>query len=183
MAGVEERFSLGEVLISREQIERRAAEIGEQITQDFLGEEVTFVGILRGAVLWMSEVLKSVNLMTEIDFMAVSSYGAATKSSGIVKINKDLESSITGKNVIIVEDIVDSGITLNYLREYMLAQQPRSLKICTLLDKPAGRKVPIEVDYIGFAVDPVFIVGYGLDVDQAYRNLPYITSVVEKEQA
>jgi hypoxanthine phosphoribosyltransferase len=175
-----EIYALDEVIISEEEIEQRAAEIAAEISRDFAGEPVIFVGILRGAVMWMSEVLKNVDLIAEIDFMAVSSYGAATKSSGVVKINKDLESSITGKNVIIVEDIVDSGTTLNYLKEYLLTHEPKALKICTLLNKPSGRKTEIQVDYVGFTVGDVFIVGYGLDVDQCYRNLPYITSVSKR---
>ena len=173
------RYQLGDILITREAIEARAREIGGQISEDFAGEEVVFVGILRGAVMWLSEMLKSVDLISEVDFMAVSSYGAATKSSGVVRINKDLDTSIKEKNVVIVEDIVDSGVTLNYLKEYMTAMGPRSLRICTLLDKPARRRVQINVDYTGFVVEDVFIVGYGLDVDQRYRNLPYITSVTE----
>ena len=173
---------LNDVIISRDDIEKRAAEIGRQITEDYRGKEVMFVGILRGAVMWLSEMLKSVDLLAEIDFMAVSSYGAATKSSGVVKIMKDLEADIAGKNIIIVEDIVDSGTTLNYLREYLMSRRPASLRICALLDKPEGRKIPINVDYVGFQVGNVFIVGYGLDMDQKFRNLPYITSVTEIDQ-
>lgn len=172
-------IELGEVLITQEQIEKRAAEIGAQITEDYKGEEIYVIGILKGAVMWMSDVLKHIDLPARIDFMAVSSYGASTKSSGVVKINKDLDDSVEGRHVIIMEDIVDSGITLNYLKEYLNGMKPKSLKICTLLDKPEGRKKDINVDYIGFEVGHVFIVGFGLDFDQRYRNLPYITSVVE----
>lgn len=172
-------LELGETLITQEQIEKRAVEIGQNITADYKGEEVYVIGILKGAVMWMSDVLKHIDLPTRIDFMAVSSYGASTKSSGVVKINKDLDDSVEGRNVIIMEDIVDSGITLNYLKEYLMGMSPKSLKICTLLDKPKGRKKEIDVDYIGFEVDDVFIVGFGLDFDQRYRNLPYITSVNE----
>ena len=153
----------------------KAAEIGAQIEKDFAGEEVVLIGILRGAVLWMGDIMKNVNLDMIIDFMAVSSYGSSTKSSGVVKINKDLDTNISGKNVIIVEDIVDSGTTLNYLKEYLQNHDAKCVKICTLLDKPEGRRVDIDVDYIGFTVDDRFIVGYGLDFDQKYRNLPYIT--------
>lgn len=172
-------LELDEIIISREEIEKRAAEIGSQITEDYNGEEVYVIGILKGAVMWMSDVLKSIDLPTRIDFMAVSSYGASTKSSGVVKINKDLDASVEDKNVIIMEDIVDSGVTLNYLKEYLHGMNPKSIKICTLLDKPAGRKKDIDVDYVGFEVDDVFIVGFGLDFDQRYRNLPYITSIKE----
>ncbi|MDR0357033.1 MAG: hypoxanthine phosphoribosyltransferase [Clostridiales Family XIII bacterium] len=173
-------YAIGDVIISRSEIEKRAEEIGRRISEDFAGEEVTLIGILRGAVMWMSQILKSVDLDARVDFMAVSSYGAATKSSGIVKINKDLDDSIVGKNAIIVEDIVDSGVTLNYLKEYLLGMNPKSLRICSLLDKPSGRKIPMDLDYVGFEVGDVFIVGYGLDVNQRFRNLPYITSVTEK---
>ncbi|MCI7300372.1 MAG: hypoxanthine phosphoribosyltransferase, partial [Clostridia bacterium] len=126
-------------------------------------------------VLWMGDIMKNVDLDMIIDFMAVSSYGASTKSSGVVKIIKDLDSDIEGKNVIIVEDIVDSGTTLNYLKHYLQNRNTKSVRICTLLNKPAGRRVEIDVDYIGFEVDDRFIVGYGLDFDQRYRNLPYIS--------
>lgn len=167
--------TIGTVMITREEIEAKAAEIGAQITSDYAGKDIILVGILRGAVMWMADVMKSVNLDMVIDFMAVSSYGAATKSSGVVKINKDLDTDIAGKDVIIVEDIVDSGVTLNYLMGYFESRGAASVRICALLDKPEGRRVDINVDYIGFTVDDRFIVGYGLDFDQKYRNLPYIT--------
>ncbi len=170
---------IGTVMITQQEIYDRAAEIGKMIEEDFKGEPIVMVGILRGAVLWMADIMKSVDLEMTIDFMAVSSYGSATKSSGIVKINKDLDTDIAGKNVIIVEDIVDSGTTLNYLKGYFESRAAKVVKICTLLDKPAGRKVDIDVDYIGFTVDDRFIVGYGLDYDQKYRNLPYISFLEE----
>ena len=168
---------VGTTIITEEQILKRAKEIGAQITEDFKGEEVLFVGILKGAVLWLSDVIKNVHLDTKIDFMAVSSYGAETKTTGVVRIMMDLDTSIEGKNVIIVEDIVDSGITLNYLKGYLLGRNPKSLKICTLLDKKDGRRTEVDVDYVGFEVDDIFIVGYGLDYDQKFRNLPYITYI------
>lgn len=167
--------TIGTVMITQEQINEKAAEIARKIEADFAGEEIILVGILRGAVLWMADIMKNVNLDMQIDFMACSSYGSAKKSSGVVKINKDLDTDIEGKNVIIVEDIVDSGTTLNYLKGYLENRKAKNVKICTLLDKPEGRKVEIDVDYIGFTVDDRFIVGYGLDYDQKYRNLPYIT--------
>ena len=162
-------------MITQEQILAKAEEIGRKITDDFQGEEIVLIGILRGAVLWMADIMKAIHLDMTIDFMAVSSYGAATKSSGIVKINKDLDTDIEGKSVVVVEDIVDSGVTLNYLKGYFESRGAKKVSICTLLDKPAGRRVDIDVDYIGFTVDDRFIVGYGLDYDQRYRNLPYIT--------
>lgn len=169
------RDTIGTIMINQEEILAKAEEIGHRITEDFKGEEVVLVGILRGAVLWMADIMKNVDLDMTIDFMAVSSYGAATKSSGVVKINKDLDTDIDGKNVIIVEDIVDSGVTLNYLKGYFESRGASCIRICTLLDKPEGRRIEIDVDYIGFTVDDRFIVGYGLDFDQKYRNLPYIT--------
>ena len=171
--------TIGTVMITQEQINKRAAEIGAEIEKDFAGEEVVLVGILRGAVLWMGDIMKNVSLDMNIDFMAVSSYGASTKSSGVVKINKDLDTVIEGRNVIIVEDIVDSGVTLNYLKQYMEGMNPKAVKICTLLDKPSGRRAEIDVDYIGFTVEDRFIIGYGLDYDQKYRNLPYISYLQE----
>lgn len=171
--------TVGTVLITQEQINDKAAEIGRRIEEDFKGEPIVLVGILRGAVLWMADIMKNVNLDMVIDFMSVSSYGSSTKSSGIVRIIKDLDTDIEGKNVIIVEDIVDSGRTLSYLKTYFENRDAKSVKICTLLDKPSGRKVEIDVDYIGFTVDDIFIVGYGLDYDQKYRNLPYISYLEE----
>ena len=176
MAG---NYSIGEIMIDQEQIFKRAAEIGKAITEDFEGQEVLMIGILKGAVLWMADLVKQIGLNVYLDFMAVSSYGASTKSTGAVKIVKDLDIPIEGKNVIIVEDIVDSGITLNYLKNYLLAMKPKSLRICTLLDKPSGRRIDIDVDYIGFTVEDKFIVGYGLDYNQSYRNFPYITCLVD----
>ena len=167
--------TIGTIMITQEEILQKAKEIGLRITQEFEGEEIVMVGILRGAVLWMADLMKNIGLDMTIDFMAVSSYGGAKKSSGVVKINKDLDTDIEGKSVIIVEDIVDSGVTLNYLRGYFVSRGAKVVKICSLLDKPDGRRVDIDVDYIGFTVDDRFIVGYGLDYDQRYRNLPYIT--------
>ncbi|MDR2089346.1 MAG: hypoxanthine phosphoribosyltransferase [Clostridiales Family XIII bacterium] len=179
MARNEKRYRLGRVLITEEEIRGRAAEIGRRISEDFAGEEILAVGILKGAVLWMSDVVKNISLPVRLDFMAVSSYGASTQSSGVVRILKDLDSAIEGKNILLVEDIVDSGTTLNYLREVLLHREPKALRICALLDKPTGRRVAIRADYVGFTVEDMFIVGYGLDVNQRYRNLPYITSVEE----
>jgi hypoxanthine phosphoribosyltransferase len=167
--------TIGTVMITQDEIQAKAREIGKKITEDYSGKQIVLVGILRGAVLWMADIMKSVDLDMTIDFMAVSSYGAATRSSGVVKINKDLDTDIEGKDVIIVEDIVDSGVTLNYLKGYFESRGASSVRICSLLDKPAGRRIDIDVDYIGFTVDDRFIVGYGLDYDQRYRNLPYIT--------
>lgn len=173
---MEHKAAIGTIMISQEQIKQRAAEIGRQISEDYHGEELLLVGILKGAVMWMSDIMKNIdNLNAAIDFMALSSYGSSTKTSGVVKINKDLDVDIEGKHVIIVEDIVDSGITLNYLKGYLANRKPKSVKICALLDKPAGRKIDLEADYIGFTVEDKFIIGYGLDYNQKYRQLPYIS--------
>jgi hypoxanthine phosphoribosyltransferase len=167
--------TIGNVMITQDEILEKAKIIGKQITEEFRGEEIVMVGILRGAVLWMADLMKCVELDMTIDFMAVSSYGAATKSSGVVKINKDLDVNIDGRDIIIVEDIVDSGVTLSYLEGYLKSRGAASIRLCSLLDKPEGRRVDIQADYVGFTVDDRFIVGYGLDYDQRYRNLPYIT--------
>ena len=165
------------IIFTREQIEGRAAEIGQKITSDYHGKDVLLVGILTGCVMWLAEVMKSIDLDTSLDFMYVSSYGSATRSSGIVKIIKDLTMDIEDRHVIIVEDIIDSGLTLDYLFQYLKGHKPASLKICAMLDKPSGRRVEIKADYVGFLAPPVFLVGYGLDANHKYRNLPFITSV------
>ena len=171
---------VGSVMISGEEIAERAKEIGKQISDDFGDEELLLVGILKGAVMWMTDVMKNIdNPNTTIDFMAVSSYGSATKTSGVVKINKDLDTDIEGKNVIIVEDIVDSGTTIHYLMSYLENRNPKSVKVCALLDKPSGRKIDLKADYVGFTVGDKFIIGYGLDYVQKYRQLPYISCLDE----
>lgn len=175
----EKEYAFGEVLISEKQLAERIAELGREITADFDGQEVLMVGILKGSVPFLADLIRRVELDVKIDFMSVSSYGASTKSSGVVRILKDLDTGVEGRNVIIVEDIVDSGLTLQYLKEYLSGRRPKSLKICTLLDKPEGRKVVIEPDYKCFTVGNQFIVGYGLDYDQQYRNLPYISCLIE----
>lgn len=167
--------AVGEIMITQEQIDERAKELGAQITRDYAGEELVMVCILKGAVLWMGDIMKHVRLDTVIDFMTASSYGASRESSGVVTIKKDLDCDIKGKPVLLVEDIVDSGITLNYLKRNLQERGAKSVRICTLLDKPSGRKTDIRADYVGFEVEDKFIVGYGLDFNQKYRNLPYIS--------
>ncbi|MBE5817558.1 MAG: hypoxanthine phosphoribosyltransferase [Clostridiales bacterium] len=161
----------GEVIISREQIQQRVRELGAQITKDYEGKKLLLVGILNGCVYFMTDLSREIDLMLQIDFMVVSSYGASTKTSGVVKIVKDLNRSIEGYDVLLVEDIIDSGLTLSYLKEYLSARNPNSIKIVTLIDKPEGRKIDIKADYVGFNVPNEFIIGYGLDYAENYRNL------------
>jgi len=165
---------IGKILFTKEQIEARAAEIGRQIYDDYNGEPVYLIGTLRGAVVWMADLMKNIVNDAEIDFVMASSYGSGTTTSGVVKIKKDLEGDIYDKNVIIIEDIVDTGTTLKYLKEHLADRNPKSIRICTLLDKPSRRIADIEADYIGFSIDNLFVIGYGLDYDQKYRNLPYV---------
>ena len=168
-------------MLSEEQIAKKVVELAKRIEKDFEGEELLVVGILKGASIFVSDLIRKVNLDVNIDFMSVSSYGNGTQSSGIVKILKDLDVNIEGKNVLIVEDIIDSGLTLSNLVETLKTRNPKSLKLCTLLDKPQRRTVNIPVDYVGFVIEDKFIVGYGIDYAEKYRNLPYI-GVVEDVQ-
>ena len=167
------KYSFEEVLISKEELAAKVAELGAQISKDYEGEELFLIGILKGSVPFMADLMRAITLDVEMDFMSVSSYGSGTKSSGVVRILKDLDSDIAGKNVLIVEDIIDSGLTLAYLKEYLAKRNP------TMLSKPARRKADLEADYTGFVIDDKFIVGYGLDIDQKYRNLPYISWIKE----
>ena len=162
------------VLLSEEEVDRRIKEIGEQITKDYEGKNIHLICVLKGGVFFMCELAKRIKVPVSMDFMAISSYGADTKSSGVIKIVKDLDESITGKDVLVVEDIVDSGRTLSYLLEMLKDRKPNSLRLCTLLDKPDRRVIDVDVDYTGFAIPDEFVVGYGLDYAQKYRNLPYI---------
>lgn len=173
------------VLISEEELSAKVAELAEQISSDYAGKTVLVVTLLKGGVMFSVDLMRKLTVPVEIDFMSVSSYGAAAKSSGIVKVEKDLDSSIKGKDVLLVEDIIDSGLTLNYVREMLMAREPASLKICTILDKPSRRKTQVLVDYTGFEIPDEFVVGYGLDYAQKHRNLPYVgilkRSVYENE--
>ena len=161
-------------LITAEQIDDKLREIGKQITEDYAGKEVLLVGVLRGAFMVMADLARHIDLPCEFDFMAVSSYGASTQTSGVVRILKDLDEEIEGRHVIIVEDIIDSGLTLNYLMKSLRVRRPESLEIATLLLKEGIQRVPIEVKYIAFKIGPEFVVGYGLDYAGKYRNLPYV---------
>lgn len=163
------------ILLTEPLIKERVAEMGRQISNDFdESEPIIAIGILKGSVIFMADLVREIGKSVEMEFMAVSSYGASTKSSGAVKILKDLDIDICGKNVLIIEDIIDSGVTLSYLKEMLLKRSPKSLKICTLLNKPERRKADVKVDYIGFDIPDEFVIGYGLDYDNRYRNLPYI---------
>ena len=172
-------YDFSEVLISREQLADKVAELGAQISEDYKGKSLFLIGILKGSVPFMADLMRAIDLDVEMDFMSVSSYGSGTKTSGVVRILKDLDSDIADKHVLIVEDIIDSGLTLAYLKEYLAKRNPKSIRIVTMLSKPARRKADIEADYTGFVVDDKFIVGYGLDIDQKYRNLPYISWIRE----
>ena len=163
------------VLVSEEQIHARVAELGAQISADYAGRELTLVSVLKGSLPFMADLMRAITIPVSIDLMEVSSYGGtATESSGLVRILKDLSSSIDGRDVMIVEDIIDTGLTLNYLIRYLRGKNPRSLHICTLLDKPARRLVDIPIDYLGFTIPDQFVIGYGLDYGEQYRNLPFI---------
>ena len=164
-----------EVMLSDEEVDRRIQEIGEQISKDYAGKQVHLVCVLKGGSFFLCELAKRITVPVSLDFMSVSSYGSGTESSGDVKIKKDLEHSIEGENVIIIEDIIDSGNTLSRLSKLLAKRNPKSLTICTLLDKPERRVVDdVNVDYVGFVIPDKFVVGYGLDYDQRFRNLPYI---------
>ena len=163
------------VLISEEQIQAKVAELGARLSADFAAHELTLVSVLKGSLPFMADLMRSITIPVQIDLMEVSSYGGtSTETSGLVRILKDLSSSIEGRDVVIVEDIIDTGLTLNYLMRYLRGKNPASLHICTLLDKPARRLVEIAIDYLGFTIPDQFVVGYGLDYGEFYRNLPYI---------
>ncbi|HJW22729.1 MAG TPA: hypoxanthine phosphoribosyltransferase [Candidatus Limnocylindrales bacterium] len=166
---------IGEVLLTEAQIQARVAELGAQVSADYAGRALTLVSVLKGSLPFMADLMRSISQPLRIDLMEVSSYGGSTtESSGLVRILKDLSSSIEGEDVLIVEDIIDTGLTLNYLVRYLRGKKPASLRICTLLDKPARRLVEIEVDYIGFTIPDQFVVGYGLDYGELYRNLRFV---------
>src|SRR3954451_14496092 len=166
---------VGEVLVTEDQIQAKVRELGARLTTDYAGQPLTLVSVLKGALPFMADLMRAIDMPVQIDLMEVSSYGGtATESSGLVRIIKDLSSSIAGRDVLIVEDIIDTGLTLNYLQRYLRGKNPRSLRICALLDKPARRLVDIPIDYLGFTIPDQFVVGYGLDYGEFYRNLPFI---------
>lgn len=165
---------VAEILITEDQIKDKIAELAKEITEEYRGKELLLVGVLKGAFVFMSDLAREIQLPLEFDFMAVSSYGSSTKSSGVVRILKDLDYEITDRHVLLVEDIIDSGLTISYLLRYLEARRPASLEICSLFWKKGEQAVPLDVRFPGFAIPPVFVVGYGLDYGEKYRNLPYI---------
>jgi hypoxanthine phosphoribosyltransferase len=165
---------LGRVLVGEDELVTRVAELGKEITGDYGDRPPLLVGVLKGAFMFMSDLARAIDLPVELDFMAVSSYGSATTTSGVVRIIKDLDADLTGRHVLIVEDIVDSGLTLAYLRKNLAARNPASLEVCSLLVKEGLQKVDPDLRYVGFRIPPTFVVGYGLDIDERYRNLPFV---------
>jgi hypoxanthine phosphoribosyltransferase len=165
---------LGEVLVAADDLQRRVAELGREISHDYAGRSLLLVGVLKGAVFFLSDLMRYIDVPVEVDFMAVASYGSATDSSGVVRILKDLDAAIEGRDVLIVEDIVDSGLTLQYLLRNLGSRNPRSLEVCALLTKPERRKVDLPTRYVGFEIPDRFVVGYGLDYAERHRNLPFV---------
>ena len=176
-ARVSSEPGLGEVLVTAEDLQRRVIELGEEISRDYAGKSLLLIGVLKGAVFFLSDLMRYIDIPVEVDFMAVASYGSATDSSGVVRILKDLDASIEGRDVLIVEDIVDSGLTLQYLLRNLGSRNPRSLEVCALLTKPERRKVDLPTRYVGFEIPDRFVVGYGLDYAERHRNLPFVAAL------
>jgi len=169
-----------EILITEKEIKEKIEELGKKITKDYKGKDLVFIGVLRGAVVFMADLARAISIPMIFDFIAISSYGAATESSGVVRILKDLDETIEGKDVLVVEDIIDTGLTLDYLLRILKSRKPASLKVCTLLNKNARRKVKVKVDYSGFDIPNKFVVGYGLDYEGKFRNIPYVFTLNPK---
>ena len=174
--------SIKRILIPQSEIAAMCRRLGEQINQDYKGKEIILIGVLKGAFVFMADLARHIDVPCRIDFMSVSSYGSGTRTSGVVRITKDLDSDISGKHIIVVEDIVDTGLTLNHLRELLSTRNPASIALCTAFDKPDRRKVEIEVEYVGMKIPDEFIVGYGLDFDGKYRNLPDVAVLGDDTQ-
>lgn len=166
--------NLDEVLLSKEEIDEKVKELGKMLAKEYAGKRPLLICVLKGALIFVADLARAMNIPLEVDFMAVSSYGVSTKSSGVVRILKDLETGIEGRHVLIVEDIIDTGLTLKYLIENLKSRKPASIKICTLLDKPSRRRVQLQPDFSGFEIPDKFVIGYGLDFSEIYRNLPFI---------
>jgi hypoxanthine phosphoribosyltransferase len=171
--------AIGDPLVTEEDLKRRVRELGAQISRDYEGRDLFLVGVLKGAVFFLSDLMRAIDTPCEVVFMAVASYGSSTDSSGVVRILKDLDATIEGREVLIVEDIVDSGLTLSYLLRTLKARDPRSLEVCALLTKPERRKVDLPIRYVGFEIPNRFVIGYGLDHAERYRNLPYVAALDE----
>jgi hypoxanthine phosphoribosyltransferase len=174
--------AIGEVLVPPEELQRRIRELGAEISRDYAGRDLIMIGVLKGAVLFLADLMRELTVPCEVDFMAVSSYGSATDSSGVVRILKDLDSSIEDRNVLIVEDIIDSGLTLQYLLRNLRARDPASLEVCSLLTKPDRRRVELPIRYVGFEIPNLYVIGYGLDYAQRYRNLDCVAVLNERSQ-
>jgi hypoxanthine phosphoribosyltransferase len=174
VSATELEAGVGEVLIEEDRLQARIRELGAELSSDYAGRELLLVGVLKGAVFFMADLMRSLTVGCEIDFMAISSYGASTDSSGVVRILKDLDLNIEGRHVLVVEDIIDSGLTLSYLLRNLESREPASLEICALLTKPERREIDIPVKYVGFEIPNKFVIGYGLDFAERYRNLPYV---------
>ena len=173
-SGVELTHGVGEILIDADRLQARIHELGEEITADYAGRELLLVGVLKGAVFFMADLMRRLTVACEVDFMAISSYGASTDSSGVVRILKDLDINIEGRHVLVIEDIIDSGLTLSYLMRNLESREPASLAVCALLTKPQRREIEVDVRYTGFEIPNRFVIGYGLDFAERYRNLPYV---------
>ena len=174
MTSAELERGVGEILITAEDLQARIRQLGHEITADYAGRELLLVGVLKGAVFFMADLMRHITVPCEIDFMAISSYGASTDSSGVVRILKDLDINIEGRHVLVVEDIIDSGLTLSYLVRNLESREPASLEVCALLTKTARREIEVDVRYLGFEIPNKFVIGYGLDFAERYRNLPYV---------
>jgi hypoxanthine phosphoribosyltransferase len=171
--------AIGEILVPAGDLQRRVRELAAEVTRDYAGKDLLLVGVLKGAVFFLSDLMRDIDVPCEVDFMAVASYGSATRSSGVVRILKDLDAVIEGRDVLIVEDIVDSGLTLQYLLRNLEGRSPRTLEVCALLVKPDRQKVDLRTKYVGFEIPNRFVVGYGLDFAERYRNLPYVAALKE----
>jgi hypoxanthine phosphoribosyltransferase len=174
--------AIGEVLVPHEDLQRRVVELGAEISRDYAGRDLVMIGVLKGALLFIADLMRQLTVPCEVDFMAVSSYGSSTDSSGVVRILKDLDAPIEGRDVLIVEDIIDSGLTLQYLLRNLRARSPGSLEVCALLTKPARRRVELPIRYVGFEIPNRYVIGYGLDYAQRYRNLSYVAALNEERQ-
>ncbi|MGH2915605.1 MAG: hypoxanthine phosphoribosyltransferase [Solirubrobacteraceae bacterium] len=169
--------AIGEILVGSEELAQRVRELGEEVSRDYAGRDLLLIGVLKGAVFFLSDLMRHLDVPAQVDFMAVASYGSATKSSGVVRILKDLDAPIEGRDVLIIEDIVDSGLTLQYLLRNLAGRNPASLEVCALLIKPERRKVDLRTRYVGFEIPNRFAIGYGLDHAERYRNLPYVAAL------